>query len=86
MEQCERTYSRTKRGVHHVCEVAVAQNSTAGVSSGFSLPFYLPGFLFTRVLVYLSFKITLPLTNMATDRGSLQKEIKLPGTSPQVPC
>ena len=30
--------------------------------------------------------ITLPPTNMATDRGSLQKEMNLPGTSPQVPC
>ena len=30
-------------------------------------------------------KGTLPPTNMATDRGSLQKEMNLPGTSPQVP-
>ena len=31
---------------------------------------------------------SLPLTHfaMATDRGSLQKDIYLPGTSPQVPC
>ena len=28
----------------------------------------------------------LPPTNMTTDRGSLQKEIHLPGTFPQVPC
>ena len=29
---------------------------------------------------------TLLPTNRATDRGSLQKDIHLPGTSPQVPC
>ena len=32
------------------------------------------------------FEGTLPPTNMATDRGSPQKDMTLPGTSPQLPC
>ena len=34
----------------------------------------------------LAKKSTHPPTNMATERGSLQEEIYLPGTSPQVSC
>ena len=44
-----------------------------------------PQWVFFLVSLYIQRGVTLPPTNMAPDRGSLQ-ENHLPGTSPSVPC